>query len=88
MLSYAFQRLQENGYKHIGTEEFENAADLCAAILVNGLSIQIKQGLIYTSRRSYLLSEVQYVSIRNPYLLFERVIWSDVHLTNSRKTTL
>lgn len=45
MLSYAFQRLQENGYKHIGTEEFENAADLCAAILVNGLSIQIKQGL-------------------------------------------
>lgn len=45
MLSYAFQVLRENGYKNVSTEEFENASDLCAAILVNGISQQIKQGL-------------------------------------------
>lgn len=45
MLSYAFQVLTEEGYKKISTEEFENVAELCAAILVKGLSSQIKRGL-------------------------------------------
>ena len=45
MLSYAFQVLQEQGYKNIETEEFDNAAELCAAILSKGVSLQIKRGL-------------------------------------------
>ena len=45
MLSYAFQNLKENGYKKFAEEEFENAADLLAAILIKGVSIQLKQGL-------------------------------------------
>ena len=71
MLSYAFQRLQENGYKHIGTEEFENAADLCAAILVNGLSIQIKQGLHRTYiHKSEILPTVRGSICVDPKSLF------------------
>lgn len=45
MLSYAFQVLTEEGYKKISTEEFENVAELCGAILIKGLSSQIKRGL-------------------------------------------
>ena len=45
MLAYAFQVLQEQGYKKIATEEFDNTAELCAAILYHGLNDQIKRGL-------------------------------------------
>ena len=33
MLSYAFQVLNEQGYKNIATEQFNNTAELMAAIL-------------------------------------------------------
>ncbi len=33
------------GYKNIATEDFENTAELCAAILARGISTQIKRGL-------------------------------------------
>ena len=45
MLSYAFQVLNEQGYKNISTEKFDNAAELCAAILAKGVSVQLKRGL-------------------------------------------
>lgn len=45
MLSYAFQVLNAQGYKKIATEEFHNTAELCAAILEKGISMQIKRGL-------------------------------------------
>ena len=45
MLSYAFQVLNEQGYKNIATEQFHNVADLCAAILIRGISSQLKRGL-------------------------------------------
>lgn len=45
MLAYAFQILKEQGYSSCATEEFENTADLLSAILVKGVSIQIKRGL-------------------------------------------
>lgn len=45
MLAYAYQILQEKGYKSLETEEFQDAADLLSAILVKGISIQIKRGL-------------------------------------------
>ena len=50
MLSYAFQTLNEQGYKSVATERFHNVAELCAAILVKGVSAQIKRGL----NREYL----------------------------------
>ncbi len=50
MLSYAFQVLREQGYNSIETERFDNVADLCAAILSKGVSLQLKRGL----RREYL----------------------------------
>ncbi len=45
MLAYAFQVLNEQGYKNIATEDFDNTAELCAAILARGISNQIKRGL-------------------------------------------
>lgn len=46
MLSYAFQTLKEERYKKIGTEKFENTADLFSKILIIGVGRQIKQGLV------------------------------------------
>jgi len=43
--SYAFQALNEQGYKDVATEQFNNVAELCAAILIKGVSLQIKRGL-------------------------------------------
>ena len=45
MLSYAFKVLNEQGYKSIETEQFHNVAELCAAILAKGVSLQLKRGL-------------------------------------------
>lgn len=45
MLAYAFQVLNEQGYRNIATENFDNTAELCAAILARGISTQIKRGL-------------------------------------------
>ena len=45
MLTYAFQILKEQGYANCATEEFENTADLLSAILVKGITVQIKRGL-------------------------------------------
>lgn len=45
MLSYAFQVLNEQGHKQVAAEEFENTAELCASILIKGVTAQIKRGL-------------------------------------------
>ena len=45
MLAYAFQVLNENGYKDIATEQFDNVGELCAAILAKDISVQLKRGL-------------------------------------------
>lgn len=45
MLSYAFQILREQGYNNISTENFDNTAELFAAILSKGISLQLKRGL-------------------------------------------
>ena len=45
MLSYAFQVLNEQGYKNIATEQFNNTAELMAAILEKGIAVQLKRGL-------------------------------------------
>ncbi len=45
MLSYAFKVLNEQGYKNIAIEQFNNVAELCTAILSKGVSMQLKRGL-------------------------------------------
>lgn len=60
MLSYAFKVLNESSYKTIETEEFDNVYDLCATILVKGLSKQIKRGL----EREYVLQKNTLSSLR------------------------
>ena len=45
MLAYAFSALREQGYRAVATEDFDNAAELCAAILERGVSLQLKRGL-------------------------------------------
>lgn len=45
MLSYAFQVLEEHGYKKMDVESFSNTAELMAAILAKGIAIQLKRGL-------------------------------------------
>ena len=38
MLSYAFRILRKRGYRNVATEQFHNVADLCAEILIKGVS--------------------------------------------------
>lgn len=45
MLAYAFSVLKENSYRTVATEEFANSADLCAALLQQGVQNQLKRGL-------------------------------------------
>ena len=54
MLAYAFQVLNEQGYRDVALEEdFENTAELLAAILCRGVAVQIKRGLM----REYIATE-------------------------------
>lgn len=45
MLAYAFQVLRQKNYENIAAEDFDDVQDLFAAILVKGISQQLKQGL-------------------------------------------
>lgn len=45
MLSYAFTVLNKKGYQNLATEQFENMLDLYSAILIKGISSQLKSGL-------------------------------------------
>ena len=80
MLSYAFQMLNEQGYKNIATEEFENTAELCAAILSRGIAVQIKRGLgreyiSVTESRTSLRGKLEIPeSIKNRTILKKQMI--------------
>lgn len=69
MLSYAFQVLNEQGFKSIETEKFENVADLCAAILAKGVSKQLKHGL----NREYIEHSEQLSALRGRIDITESV---------------
>ncbi len=45
MLSYAFQNLRQGRYKTCETEDFDNAKELFAEILIKGISQEVKRGL-------------------------------------------
>ena len=64
MLAYAFSALTEQGYRAVAMEDFDNAVELCAAILERGVSLQLKRGLgqEYVSRsevRSCLRGKIE-----------------------------
>lgn len=69
MLSYAFRVLNEQGYKSIETEQFNNVGDLCAAILAKGVAIQIKRGL----GREYLEVSEEISSLRGKIDISESI---------------
>ena len=58
MLSYAFQVLNEQGYRKIATEQFHNVADLCAAILIKRDFITVETrtwtGICFKRQKLYL----------------------------------
>ena len=80
MLSYAFQVLNEDGYKQVATEEFENAAELCAAILIKGVFSQLKRGLgkeyiVQTEELSTLRGKIDIsASVKEQTMLRKRLI--------------
>lgn len=45
MLAYAFSVLTERGWRDVAAEDFDNTAELCAAILERGIACQVKRGL-------------------------------------------
>ncbi len=69
MLAYAFQVLNEDGYKSVGTEQFDNVAELCAAILIKGFSLQLKRGLF----REYVAEKEQLSSLRGKIEITESI---------------
>ena len=80
MLSYAFQVLNEDGYKQVATEEFENAAELCAAILMKGVFSQLKRGLgkeyiVQTEELSTLRGKIDIsASVKEQTMLRKRLV--------------
>lgn len=58
MLAYAFRALDERGWGDFDAEEFDNAADLSAAILCRGVGMQLKRGIAqgYVDRTGALAS--------------------------------
>ncbi len=69
MLSYAFQLLDKQGYRHVETEPFHNVGELCAAILAKGVSMQVKRGI----GREYIEKTEALSSLRGRIELSETV---------------
>ena len=69
MLSYAFQVLQSQGFHSLAAEEYENTAELCAAILCKGVAGQLKQGL----GRAYIPQTETLSSVRGRIELMDSI---------------
>ncbi len=69
MLSYAYQSLREVGFDNLATGEFDNIHDLFAAILVHGISAQVKQGL----HRDYIERQAALAGLRGQMLVSETI---------------
>ena len=82
MLAYAFSALREQGYRDVATEDFDNAAELCAAILERGVSLQLKRGLgqEYVNRteaRSSLRGKIEVTeSVKSQAILRRQLVCS------------
>jgi len=86
MLSYAFQVLNEQGYKNVSTEKFNNVTELCAAILTKGISLQLKRGL----GREYIRESDALSSIRGKIEINDMlpIMQTDIMLTKDEKTLI
>lgn len=69
MLSYAFKVLNEQGYKNMAVEKFDNTAELMAAILSKGIATQIKRGL----GKEYILETEELSSLRGKMSITESI---------------
>ena len=69
MLSYAYQSLCETGYNSVASEHFENIHDLFAAILINGVGVQVKRGL----HRDYIPKEEDLPGLRGQIKIAESI---------------
>lgn len=67
MLAYVFTSLQGKAYKNMSGEEFDNIADLLAAILTKGINQQVRQGL----KRDYVEVKEQLSALRGKFELTE-----------------
>ncbi len=82
MLAYAFSVLNKAEYRALATEDFDNAAELCAAILERGVSLQLKRGLgqEYVSRteaRSSLRGKIEVTeSVKSQAILRRQLVCS------------
>ncbi len=99
MLAYAFENLNEEGYKEVATEDFEHVADLLAAILAKGIGNQLKKGL----SREYVRQEAVLsgpkgkldltASVKQQVLMKKQVVCQydefseDIYLNQILKTT-
>lgn len=48
MLAYAFRALNEQEYRDVAGEDFENAAEMLSALLMRGINYQLKRGLFHS----------------------------------------
>ncbi|MDO5554487.1 MAG: 5-methylcytosine-specific restriction endonuclease system specificity protein McrC [Planctomycetia bacterium] len=78
MLTYAFEILRERDYDALSTEEFVHIDDMMAAILILGLSSQIKRGL----NREYLIKDEELTTLRGKIAL-SATLKSQSHLKRS-----
>lgn len=69
MLSYAFQVLNQQIYKNMATESFENTADMFAAILCKGIESQLKRYL----NRDYVIETETLSSLRGSIRVTESI---------------
>ena len=82
MLAYAFSVLNKPEYRSLSAEDFDNATELCAAILERGVSLQLKRGLgqEYVSRteaRSSLRGKIEVTdSVKSRSILRRQLVCS------------
>lgn len=69
MLSYAFRSLSAQGYKSLETEEFDNIFELYTAIMIKGVSLQLKRGL----EKEYISKEETTSAIKGKINLSESI---------------
>lgn len=69
MLAYAFNALNEKGYKNLATEEFDNVGELCARILEIGIKTELKRGL----KKDYITTTESLSSLRGRINISESI---------------
>lgn len=69
MLSYAFQNLNQGKYKTCETEDFDNARELFAEILIKGISQEVKRGL----GQEYILKQSQLSNPKGKFNITESI---------------